>query len=161
MQIIHPEVEDNPRGANPETSIYIAINKLYPQYELTQENSVILDTQPWVSPVLLHGKRVFIQKGQDPNDTYQFFYECYNVPQIFPAMVFTDEQLTEALKLRTSAELIEYIGLVNNLNLRKEDWWCSDNSIDFAGGENRPNFVLEAKSNAQWYTGWRIINLWK
>lgn len=160
MKYIYPAVADNPRGANPETSIYIAINKLYSQFGLTQENSKIIDTQPAATPSNPYCKRVFIQKGTDPNDTYAFYYDCYDVATAFPPMVFTPAQLEHAKTLTSSAALISYIGEANNINMRPEDWWCSSNSIDYAGGIHQPNFVLEAKSEAQWYTGWRIIRLW-
>lgn len=160
MNYIFPAVVDNPRGSNPETSIYIAINKLYSKFGLTQTNSKIIDTQPAASSAKPYCKRVLIQKGTNPNDTYDFYYDCYNVDQVFPVMVFTAAQLAHAKTLKNSAALITYIGEANNINMRPEDWWCSSTSIDYAGGTNRPNFLLEAKSEAQWYTGWKVIHLW-
>lgn len=160
MNYIFPAVTDNPRGANPETSIYIAINKRFPQFGLTTVNSKIISTQPAATQANPYCKRVFIQKGTDPNDTYAFYYDCYDVETTFPVMVFNAEQLAHAKTLKNSAALITYIGEANNINMRPEDWWCSSTSIDYAGGANRPNFLLEAKSEAQWYTGWKIIHLW-
>lgn len=162
MRIIYPAVQDNPRGSNPENSVYIAINKLFPELGLTQANSKIIDTQPAATTDLPYLKRVLVLKGSNPNDTFEFFYSCYYLPQIFPRDVFaTQEQLDHALSLKTSAELIEYIGLANNLNLRAEDFWVSDNSIEFTGGTKTPNWLMKAKYNAQWYLGETIISLWK
>lgn len=160
MDYIYPEYVNNPRGANPETSIFMAIVKGYPSYGITQANSKIIATQPFVTDILPYGKRVLVQKGDNPNDRYAFYYTCRNVPDVFKATLLTAAQVVEAVKFKTSAELITYIGLVNNLNMRPEDWWCSTNSIDYTGGTKRPNFLLEAKYNAQWYSGKSIIHLW-
>lgn len=159
MRIIVPLPIDNPRGANPEDSIYIAINKLYPEFGLTQANSKIIATQPAVTEIYPHMKRILVQKGDDLNEQYAFFYNCHSVPLVFSS-IFTPEQIEIASKLKTSAELISWIGEANSLNMRPEDWWCSTTSITYTGGTKGPNFLLKAKYNAQWYIGEIVTPLW-
>lgn len=160
MRLIYPAIADNPKGANPENSIYIAINKLFPALGLNQTNSKIIDTQPAALPTSPNMKRVLVEKDNDYEKRYDFFYECYLLENVFVNPLFTASEIAAVQAIKTSAKLLEYIQNKFGRNLPTKDFWVSDTSIDYTGGEKRPNFCLEAVSTAQWYTGSTIIHLW-
>lgn len=161
MQLITPNIADNPRGANPLTGIYKAINAKYPTYGLTVTNSVVLSTQPAVSTEYPLLKRILIEKNKDPSLQYEFFYSCLDITSQLPKPVFNAAQVAYIkANIKTSADLVNYMATTFNKNFRPEDFWTSDNSIDFCGGTKTPNFYLKTLYSAQWFIGEMVLNLW-
>lgn len=153
MKLFNLPLADNVLGSDSLANLYIAINKAFPELGLTKDNSTIVKIQPAVSstyPTLTYLK---IQKGDDQGDTYELFYNRYNITNYLVNPLFTTAELVAVKKLTNSADLVEYIAKKFNHNFRAEDFWTSINSIELAGGSTPPNWYMEAVYDSIYWTG--------
>lgn len=174
MKFIQPLITDNVYGIDPVKTVYMAITSAQPQDGLTMENSkiisiipapmpsdtIVLDVSPSVIVNSNYLVRIELEKNNNINERYIYYYvRNTDVSTYVPQPTFTAAEIPVVQAIKTSKELLEYIAKKYNRNYRPEDFWVSDNSIDYTGGTVGPNWLMKARYNSIHYTGETIIRL--
>lgn len=153
MKIFSLPLDINLLGSDPIDHLYSSLNIIYPTYELTKLNSTILKIQPAATSEFPNLTYLKIQKGDDAENIYEFFYNRYNINDYLTNPIFNEDELEEIVQLQNSAELVEQLAVKVNLNFKANDFWTSINSLDFAGGTVTPNWKMQAVYDSVYWCG--------
>lgn len=149
---------DDTMGADPKIGLYAAINRTHIDLGLTLDNSKVVKLIASATPNEPNRTFVRIQKGEDIQDYYDFYYDRININTFIKNPFWFTSELDVVKNFNDSASLLNAIAQKVGCNLREEDFWVSPTSIDYSGGETTPNFVLRCIYNNVYYHG--EINLW-
>lgn len=158
MRNISIKLEDNPISGDAITGLYTAINTSYPELNLTKENSTIIDIRSAIYKSEPNRTRLFIKKNDVPDLYFEFFYNRFNVNDLFTNPYFEGNEISTIQSIETSVELLEYIKEKSSINLSEKDFWVDKAGIDYSGGEITPNWILRSMDNSPYFTG--TITLW-
>jgi len=153
MKIFELPLSVNTLGSDPTLHLFKALDEAYPEYELTRENSKILKIQPAATSTYPNLTYLRIQKGDDPEDTLEFFYNRYNINDYITNPMFTATEAAAAAKLPSSAKLVDAISAKLQLNMQPNDFWTSINSLDFSGGTDGPNWFMQSVYDSVYWCG--------
>ncbi|ABY63072.1 hypothetical protein ST201phi2-1p244 [Pseudomonas phage 201phi2-1] len=153
MKIFELPLSVNTLGSDPTLHLFNALNEAYPEYELTRENSRILKIQPAVTSTYPNLTYLRIQKGDDPEDVFEFFYNRYNINDYITNPLFTASEAAQAAALPNSAKLVDVISAKVQLNMQPNDFWTSINSLDYSGGTDGPNWSMQSVYDSVYWCG--------
>lgn len=144
---------DNARGSTPLVNLYRLISQQYASLGLTQANSrvVMLITHT----DRLNPNRAYLQIARlsNPNTTYEFQFDRFNVNDLIRNPVWTAGELPPIVALPTSAALLNALATKLNLNLTPADFWVDASGIEYAGGTIRPNWILKSRFDSIFWCG--------
>lgn len=153
MKLFELPLEVNIVGSDPLTHLYNALTSRYPEYGLTRQNSKILKIQPSATTTYPNLTYLKIQKGVDPEDVYEFFYNRYDINDLLTNPIFTTAEAKVAAALPNSVKLVNAISTKTNLNFKATDFWTSINSLDFCGGTDKPNWLMQSAYDSVYWCG--------
>lgn len=160
MNYFQPLLSENPYGSDPLDSVYIALNRSYPQWGLTKGNSKIVSIQAAATKEDPYFTRMVIEKDNDINQQYELFYSRNSdVNRLLPSVVFNPEDIEAIQSLTNSEELVAYIAKKYQINFKTADFWTEPHSIEYCGGSTPPNWLMKAMHNSIHFAGERIIPL--
>lgn len=153
MKIFELPLAVNTLGSDPTIHLYNALNAAYPEYGLTRQNSKILKIQPSATGSYPNLTYLRIQKGDDPEDVYEFFYNRYDINDYLTNPIFTTSEALQASRLPNSVKLVDAISAKAQLNFQANDFWTSINSLDFSGGTDAPNWLMQSTYDSVYWCG--------
>lgn len=153
MKFFELPLAENTLGSDPIVHLYKAVTSTYPEDGITRDNSRILKIQPSATTTYPNLTYLRIQKGDDPQDVYEYFYNRYNINDYLTNPIFTTAEAKQAAKLPNSAKLIDAISAKTQLNFRPNDFWTSINSLDYSGGTVGPNWFMQSVFDSVYWCG--------
>ena len=157
MRRISISLDDNPIGADPLIGLYNGINAEHAELELTQENSVVILVKAAATRQRPLQTVVIIQKDNDYDKTYEFYYDRYDVNEYIKNPYWTSEEEAIVRALDNSADLLVEIANKSGLNLTEKDVWINDTSIRYTGGTKTPNWLFKSIFNSIYFTGELVL----
>lgn len=143
----------NTLGSDPILHLYNALTATYPDDGLTRANSRILKIQPSATTSYPNLTYLRIQKGDDPQDIYEYYYNRYDINDYLTNPIFTTSEALQASKLPNSVKLVDAISAKVQLNFLSSDFWTSINSLDFSGGTVTPNWLMQSAYDSVYWCG--------
>lgn len=144
---------DNVRGSTPLVNLYRLINQQYPALGLTQANSKVVLLITHTDRLNPHRAYLQIARLGNPNATYEFQYDRFNVSELMQNPVFTESELPALVALPTSVLLLNALALKLNVNFTPADFWVDASGIEYAGGTIRPNWILKSRFDSIFWCG--------
>ncbi len=153
MKLFELPIDVNTLGSDSVDHLYNALNESFPEDEVTRTNSTILKIQPAVTDTYPNLTYLKIQKGDNAEDVFEYFYNRYNINDYLVNPIFNDSEALQASRLPDSVKLVEAIANKTQLNFQSTDFWTSINSLDFSGGVVTPNWLMQATYDSVYWCG--------
>lgn len=156
--LLELELADNPIGSDSRIGLYRAIDRRFAGLELTIDNSTIVRIQPNASNEYPDRAIAFITKHDEPSVEYRFVYSRYELGAYLKNPMFDNDQRI-TISENSSVDLVNMIAAESGFNLVPNEFWTHPDRIEYSGGSDGPNFLLEAIPSNIWFYGKFIIPL--
>lgn len=156
--LLELELADNPVGGDSRVGLYRAIDRRFAGLELTIDNSTIVRIQPNASNEYPDRAIAFIVKHDEPSVEYRFVYSRYELGAYLKNPMFDNDQRI-TISENSSVDLVNMIAAESGFNLVPNEFWTHPDRIEYSGGSNGINFLLEAIPGNIWFYGKYIVPL--
>lgn len=144
-------------GDNPQVAIWAAINRSYPELDLTIENSTVHSLVPAEDRYHPNQAQVVIQKGTADN-RYVFFYDRFDLSAQLHGIVFTPVEQAKMQAFTRDDDFFVFLSEKTGKPYHTDDVWTDGNFIRYTGGDNHPNFLVKALDRSVFYRGNKTLS---
>lgn len=145
------------KGADPLKVYYKRLNETFPEYGLTQDNSVITLIQSYGDQENKALTMVKIKPQDKPWITHEFVHNRFDLGRIIPTPTFNAGELPTVTGLPNSVELVKYMATKFNRAFTVDTIWCEIYGIDYAGGTSGKNWRMRAVWDSMFWYGEKLV----
>lgn len=158
MRKLNLMLADNPQGGISSEALYMAIERAYPELELTFSNSKIVKIQAF--PARYQAARTYlaIERNDEPLRNIEFYYDRFDISLYVTNPLF-DAAEAQELADKTEPDVLAAISEKIDQNLTEEDFWINPYQFTSIGGQVGPNFRLKARYDSPMWFGETVVPL--